>query len=126
MTKKQIISSTRVFPSSNPLSPAVRVGDLLFLSGQIGRDPKTGQVADDFAPQARQTFENIKMLLEDAGSSMDNLVKVTVLLKRPEDLAAMNEIYREYITRDFPARSSYTVGLYNNILIEVEVVASIL
>lgn len=125
MAKKEIIRSARVFPSNNPLSPAIRVGDLLFLSGQIGRDPKTGQVADDFALQARQTFENMKMLLEDAGSSMDNLVKVTVLLKRAEDLAAMNEIYREYINRDYPARSSYTAGLYGNILIEIEVVASV-
>src|SRR5260370_11078975 len=111
-----------------PYSQAVRSGDMLFASGQIGLDPATGQlVPGGVAEQTKRVFENIKAVLAKAGIDMVHVVKTTVYLKRMSDFAAMNEVYAKYLGLDGvvpPARSTVAVaGLPKDALVEIEVVA---
>lgn len=108
-----------------PFSEAVRVGDLLFLAGQIGSLPGTRQLADTgVAGQTRQTLENIKAVLTHAGSAMDRVVKCTVFLTDIRDFAAMNAVYAAYWPSEPPARS--TVGVKELVFgarVEIECIA---
>jgi 2-iminobutanoate/2-iminopropanoate deaminase len=108
-----------------PFSTAVRVGDLLFLSGQIGTLPGTRELASGgVAGETRQTLENIKTVLEFAGSSMDRVVKCTVFLLNIEDYAAVNEVYATYFQVDPPARSAMAAsGLALGSQVEIECIA---
>lgn len=110
-----------------PFSTAVRVGDLLFLSGQIGTKPGTRELAaGGVAAQTRQTMENIKTVLEYAGSSLDRVVKCTVFLKNIDDYGAVNEVYASYFTEDPPARSAVAgSGLALGASVEIECIAMV-
>jgi len=90
-----------------PFSSAVRVGDLLFLSGQVGNVPGTRQLVDGgVTGQTRQALENVKAILAFAGSSLDRAVKCTVFLADIQDFAAMNAVYATYFPKDPPARTT--------------------
>lgn len=108
-----------------PFSSAVRVNNMLYLSGQIGNIPGTRQLAPGgVAAQTRQTLENIKAILEYAGSSMDQVVKCTVFLLDIEDYAAVNEVYATYFPEDPPARSAMAAsGLALGAAVEIECLA---
>ena len=108
-----------------PFSSAVRVGDLLFLSGQIGNVPGTRQPVDGgITAQTRQALENIKAVLAFAGSSLDRVVKCTVFLADIQDFAAMNAVYGTYFPKDPPARSTVAVsGLAVGARVEIECIA---
>jgi 2-iminobutanoate/2-iminopropanoate deaminase len=90
-----------------PFSPAVRVGNILFLSGQIGTDSSGGLVPGGIQAEARQTMENIKDVLERTGSSMDRVVKCTVMMADMKEWPAMNEVYKTYFPGAKPARSAF-------------------
>lgn len=108
-----------------PFSEAVRVGDLLFLSGQIGSKPGTlGLVPGGFAPEAKQALENIRLILQRHGSSPVHVVKCTVFLADLHDWPAFNEIYRQVFKGPFPARSALGAkGLALGSRVEIECVA---
>jgi 2-iminobutanoate/2-iminopropanoate deaminase len=108
-----------------PFSPAVRVGNMLYLSGQLGLLPGTPQLADTgIAAQTRQALENIKAVLVYAGSSLERVVKCTVFLADIRDFAAMNAVYVTYFPQDPPARSTVGVnGLALGARVEIECVA---
>lgn len=109
-----------------PLSPAKRVGNLLFLSGQLGTVPGQGLVAGGIEAETRQALENIKRLLEREGSSMDRVVKCTVFLADIADYQAMNQVYRTFFPADPPARSTVAVGgLVLNARVEIECLATV-
>ena len=116
-------------PSSSteglPFTSAVRVGNMLYLSGQIGFLPDTRQFAEGgIAGQARQTMENIKAVLEYAGSGMHRVVKCTVFMRNIEDYAAMNRVYGSYFLEGLPARSTLAAsGLAFGALVEIECMA---
>lgn len=96
----------------------------MFLSGQLGLDPKTGQLADGVVAQAEQSLENIEALLAAAGSALDNVVKTTVFLADIADFAAVNEVYASKFPEPYPARSAVQVGaLPAGALVEIEVIA---
>ncbi|MDR1780958.1 MAG: RidA family protein [Tannerella sp.] len=122
---KKIISSPKAPAAIGPYSQAVQAGDILFLSGQLGIDPAT----NDFAPggvqeQAKQAFTNIRAILDEAGYSIQDIVKATVFLADMNDFAKMNEIYAAQFESDFPARSAVAVKtLPKNGLVEIEVIA---
>ena len=109
-----------------PFSEAVRVGNLVFLAGQIGNVPGTRQLADTgIAGQTRQTLENIRQVLTHAGSSLARVVKCTVFLVDIRDYAAMNAVYASYFPTDRPARSTVEVaGLVFGARVEIECIAS--
>jgi 2-iminobutanoate/2-iminopropanoate deaminase len=108
----------------NPFSPAVRVGNLLFLAGQIGTDSSGRVVAGGIQAEARQTLNNIRDVLEKTGSSLDRVVKCTVFMADMKEWPAMNEIYATYFPRHFPARSALgATGLALNARVEIECIA---
>ena len=110
-----------------PFSPAVRVGNMLYLSGQLGLVPGTPQLADTgIAGQTRQALENVKAVLVYAGSSLERVVKCTVFLADIHDFAAMNAVYMTYFPQDPPARSTVGVsGLALGARVEIECVATV-
>ena len=123
--RKEIISTDKAFVSKSPLSQAVKVGNFLFVSGQVPVDSKTMKVvAEDFASQARFVLESVKAILLAAGSSLDEAVKITVFLTDMSRFQEMNEIYKEYFREKPPARTCIGVKeLPRNSQIEIEAVA---
>jgi reactive intermediate/imine deaminase len=109
-----------------PFSPAVRVGNMLYLSGQIGNRPGTRELADTgIAGQTRQALENVKALLAAAGSSLERVAKCTVFLVDIKDYAKMNEVYATYFPKEPPARSTVAgSGLALGARVEIECIAT--
>lgn len=122
----EIISTAKAPAAIGPYSQAIRMGNLVFTSGQIPCDPQTGAVAgDDIAAQAKQSLENVKNVLEAAGSSCEKVIKTTCFLQDMGDFAAFNAIYEQYFPGK-PARSCVAVAaLPKGVLCEVEAVAAI-
>ena len=113
--------------ASNPnLSPATRFGNLVFVAGQTGRHPVTGEAGKDIREQTRNVLERIKLILEAAGTSLDNVLAVTTHLTKREDLAAYNEEYARYFPANKPARTTVEVMLNSpELLVEITVTAGI-
>jgi reactive intermediate/imine deaminase len=107
-----------------PFSEAVRVGNLLYLSGAVGRDSSGKIVPGGIVPETRQAMETIKATLERYGSSLDHVVKVTVMLADMGEWPAMNEVYATYFSKHFPARSALGAnGLALGARVEIEAIA---
>lgn len=107
-----------------PLSSAIRAGDYIFVSGQVGFTDAQGKEIRGIGAQTKQCLENMKEVLAVAGASLGDVVKVTVFLRNMKDFARMNEVYQSYFTKDYPARSTVMVGLgLPNMLIETECIA---
>jgi 2-iminobutanoate/2-iminopropanoate deaminase len=105
-------------------SPATRFGDLIFVSGQVPRDVRTGDLlGDDIRAQSKGVLGNLRRVLEAAGATLDDVVSVTVYLADPNDWNAFNEIYRETFAPPYPARAVVGAGL-RGILVEVSAVAA--
>ena len=122
---KEIISTTGAPGAIGPYSQAVKAGDLLFVSGQLPIDPATGTFAgDDIAAQTRQSLTNVKNIVEAAGMTMADVVRVGVFLQDMEHFGAMNAVYGEFFTGDCPARAAVQVArLPKDALVEIEAVA---
>jgi 2-iminobutanoate/2-iminopropanoate deaminase len=125
MPKKETIQVQLAAPNPN-LSPATRFGNLVFVAGQTGRHPTTGEVGRDVREQTRNVLERIKLILEAAGTSMENVLTVTTHLTKREDLAAYNEEYAKYFPTNKPARTTVEVVLNSpELLVEITVTAGI-
>lgn len=124
---KRIISTENAPAAIGPYSQAVMAAGLLFISGQLPIDPKTGTFAgDSIEDQTRQALENIKSILEAEGLSLDNVVKTTVLLRHISDFAPMNDVYSEYFKAECPARAAFEVSaLPKGALVEIEAIAEV-
>lgn len=122
---KKVIATTNAPAAIGPYSQAVFVGNILFASGQLGLDPATGNfVEGGVKEQTAQAFKNVKAILEEAGLTIDNVVKTTVFLADMADFAMMNEVYASQFSGTFPARSAVAVKtLPKNGLVEIEVIA---
>ncbi|MET2984251.1 RidA family protein [Aureibaculum conchae] len=120
----QFLNITNDQPNKYPFSKAVKTGNLLFLAGQIGKDPKTGKlVKGGIENQTKQVMENIKSVLEANGTSLDKVVKCTVILDSIEDFSAMNSIYKTYFNDNYPARTTFAANLVGGAKIEIEAIA---
>ena len=119
------INSTKAPSAIGPYSQAVDKDGFIFVSGQLPIDETTGSFAgEDIASQARQSLQNIKYILEEAGLEMKDISKTTILLKNIEDFAVVNEIYGQFFTAPYPARATYEVArLPKDALIEIEAIA---
>ncbi|MEQ2445052.1 MULTISPECIES: RidA family protein [Clostridia] len=122
---KEIISTTGAPGAIGPYSQAVKAGDFLFVSGQLPIDPATGAFAgDDISAQTRQSLTNVKNIVEAAGMTMADVVRVGVFLQDMEHFGAMNAVYGEFFTADCPARAAVQVArLPKDALVEIEAVA---
>jgi 2-iminobutanoate/2-iminopropanoate deaminase len=122
---KKVISTPKAPAAIGPYSQAIQVGNLIYTSGQIPIDPSTGQfVEGGIKEQTRQSLSNIQAILQEAGSTMASVVKTTVFLADMADFADMNNVYAEFFTEPYPARSAVAVKtLPKNALVEIEVVA---
>lgn len=124
MQQRNIIQTQHAPAAIGPYSQAIRAGNLVFASGQLGLDPQTGKLQDGVEAQARQALANVKAVLAAAGTSVENVVKVTLFLTNMADFAKVNAIYGEVFHHEPPARSTIQVAaLPLGGLVEVEVIA---
>ena len=123
---KTIIATAEAPSAIGPYSQAVKCGGLIFVSGQIPVDPKTGTMPDDIKAQTKQSLENVKSILKEAGCTMDQVLKTTVFLSDMNNFAAMNEVYAEYFSEgSYPARAAVQVArLPKDAMVEIEAVAA--
>ena len=122
---KEIISTKKAPAAIGPYSQAIKVGNLLFSSGQIPLDPSTGELVNsDIKAATKRVLENLRGILEEAGTCFENVIKTVVYLKSMKDFVAVNEIYSLYFTEKEPARSCVQVAkLPKDAMIEIEVIA---
>ena len=123
---KKVINTSAAPAAIGPYSQAIQVGNLVFASGQIPIDPATGSfVEGGVKEQARQSLTNVKAILEEAGLTLDNVVKTTVFLADMNDFADVNAVYAEFFAEPYPARSAVAVKtLPKGALVEIEVIAA--
>ena len=122
--EKQTIASVKATPPIGPYSPALAVGDFVFVSGQIALDHE-GKIAAIIVPdQARKALENMRAQLAETGLGMDAVVKTTIFLTNMDDFAAVNEVYDEFFDPPYPARSTVEVSrLPKDVKVEIEAIA---
>lgn len=124
---KKIVKTDKAPGALGPYNQAVidPNSGLVFTAGQVGIDPATNEVVDGgVVEQAHRVFLNLKAVLEAAGSGFDKVLKATVFLKNMDDFVKINEIYSEFLTEDYPARSAVEVArLPKDVLIEIEMIA---
>jgi len=124
MKQRTVISTPQAPAAIGPYSQAIRTGDLLFASGQLGLDPATGNLVDGIEAQTRQALTNLQAVLAAAGGSVANVVKTTIFLADMADFATVNAIYGEVFRHEPPARSTVQVAaLPKGGLVEIEVIA---
>ena len=122
---KELVTAAGAPKAIGPYSPAVKVGNLLFLSGSIPLDPVSGQLVEGgIKEQTTRVLENIKTLLAAAGADFSNVARTTVFMVDLGEFAAMNEIYSSYFTAPYPARSTVqVVKLPRDVRVEIDVIA---
>lgn len=123
---KKIIATEKAPKAVGPYSQAVQTGDLLFISGQLPIDSATGKFAGEtIEEQTKQSLKNMGEILKEAGMDFTNVIKTTVLLADIKDFVAMNNIYAEFFSQDFPARAAFQVAnLPLGAKVEIEAIAS--
>jgi 2-iminobutanoate/2-iminopropanoate deaminase len=122
---REVISTEKGPRAIGPYSQAIKANGFIFISGQTAFDPSTGKpIEGDTAKQTERIFENLKAILDAAGSSLDRVVKVSVFLQDMNDFSAMNEVYARYFLVDPPARSTVEVSrLPRDFLVEIDLIA---
>ena len=124
---KKIVSTAKAPAAIGPYAQAVRIDNLVITSGQLPIDPATGAFPEGIQAQTRQSLTNVKAILEEAGLTMNSVLKTTVFLSDMNNFAAMNEVYAAFFTEGrFPARSAVEVArLPKDALVEIEVIAAV-
>ena len=122
---KNVIHTGNAPAAIGPYSQAIQAGNTVYVSGQLPIDPATGAFPEGIQAQTRQSLTNVKAILEEAGLTMDDVLKTTVFLSDMNNFAAMNEVYATFFT-SFPARSAVEVArLPKDALVEIEVIAAL-
>jgi len=122
---KQVVHTDHAPKALGPYSQAIKANGMVFCSGQIGLNPASGDFAgNDVATQCKQVMDNLKAVLTEAGSHLDQVVKTTIFLADMNDFSTVNEIYGSYFSQAFPARETVAVKtLPKNALVEISVIA---
>lgn len=121
------ISTSEAYESSAPLSQAIRHGDTVYVSGNVPVDPETGDLVEGgVGPQTRQVLENVEAILDAAGTSMDNVIRAGVFMTDMDSFGEMNEVYEEFMSEPYPARTAVKAEMANpDILVEIDVIAAV-
>lgn len=121
----KVLHTEKAPAAVGPYSQAIQVGDMIYTSGQLALCPETGDLLnDDIKEATKRSLENVKAILENAGSNLENVVKTTIFLSDMDNFAAVNEVYGEYFANHKPARSCVQVArLPKDALVEIEVIA---
>lgn len=120
----KVISTDKAPAAIGPYSQAIEVNGMVYASGQIPVNPATGEIPEGVEAQTKQALTNLTNLLAEAGSSIEKVVKTTVFIKNMEDFGKINEIYAEYFTGTYPARSCVEVArLPKDVMLEIEAIA---
>ena len=124
---RSVVHTDKVPPARVPLSQAIKTGGWIFASGQLGMDPRTGRLVEGgIKAETRQVCENLKAVFEAAGSSLQEVAKVTIYMADLGELLAMNEVFSEYFPKDPPARTTFqAAGLIAGARIEIEAIATV-
>lgn len=126
---ERIVIRTEAAPApfqGAPYSQAIRNGDLVFVSGQLGLEPGATAISGSIQEQTEQIFRNLKAILEEAGSGLDRIVKTTVFLTDLGNFQGMNEVYAQHVGEDRPARSTVEISaLPSGALVEIEAIATL-
>ncbi len=124
---RKVINTPKAPAAIGPYSQGVQVGNLLFISGQIPFNPETMElVSQDIKEQTKQSLENLKAILEEAGLSLNNVVKTSVFIKDMNEFAQINEVYASYFSDNKPARACVEVArLPKDVRVEIEAIAAI-
>lgn len=123
---KEVISTEKAPSAIGPYSQGIKIGDMVFTSGQIPINPQTGELITDIKEATRQSLNNVKAILEEAGTSLENAVKISVFVKDINDFSVINEVYAEFFGENPPARSLVEVArLPKDSVIEIEAIAAI-
>jgi len=121
---KSVVKTDNAPGALGPYSQGIRVGNLVFVSGQVPLDSKTGDIPGGISAQTRQSLSNVKAIVEASGCSMDDVVEVSVFLKDMNDFAAMNMVYETFFSVPYPARAAVEVArLPRDVLVEIKVTA---
>lgn len=121
---KKVIATTAAPGAIGPYSQAIDTGSFVYASGQIPINSATGEIPEGITEQTRQSLENVKAILAEAGLTVANVVKTTVFLRDMADFGAMNEVYGKVFSEPYPARSAVAVReLPKGVLVEIEVIA---
>ena len=121
--KIEVIDTDRAARSSSPLSQAIKAGKTIYISGQLGKNPTTGELASTIEEQTKNALLNMKIIIEEAGGNISDIVKTTIFLKNLDHVSIVNRIYREYFPDTKPARSCIEVSrLAGGALIEIEAI----
>ena len=121
---KEIISTKNAPQAIGPYSQAVKAGNLMFISGQIPLDPKTGDlVSESIEDQAKQVLDNVKSICEASGNSLDDIVKISIFLTDLSNFSVVNDVMKEYFSEPYPARATVEVsGLPLGVNVEIEAI----
>ena len=124
---KEIISTENAPQAIGPYSQAVKAGNLMFISGQIPLDPKTGDlVSESIEDQAKQVLDNVKSICEASGNSLDDIVKISIFLTDLNNFSVVNDVMKEYFSEPYPARATVEVsGLPLGVNVEIEAIVLI-
>ncbi len=124
--KREVVSTAKAPGAIGPYSQAIKIGEFVFTSGQIPLNPETGDMPDTIEEQTKQALENVKAILEAAGTSLDNAIKTTVFLKDMNDFVRINEVYATFFKENPPARSAVEIArLPKDAKIEIEAIAKL-
>ena len=125
--ERRVVHTNKVPPAKVPLSQAIKAGDWVFASGQLGMDPQTGRLVEGgIKAETRQVCENLKAVLEAAGSSLQKVAKVTIYMADLAELMPMNEVFSAYFPDDPPARTTFqATALIAGARIEIEAIATL-
>ncbi|MCT4545147.1 MAG: RidA family protein [Vallitalea sp.] len=123
---KKVIATDNAPGAIGPYSQGIVMGDFVYTSGQLPINIKTGEMPETIEEQTKYSLENVKAIIEEAGSSMENVIKTTVFLSDMNNFTKMNEVYKSFFSSDFPARSCVEVArLPKDALVEIEVIAEL-
>lgn len=124
--KKTIINTTNAPAALGPYEQAIKVGDIVYTSGQIGLNSNGELVSENVAEQTEQVMKNLVAVLDKAGTCLDNAIKMTIFIKNMDDFTTINDVYKKYFSTSLPARSCVEVArLPKDVLVEIEAIAHI-